>query len=743
MCADPWRALAAGALCFALLQPALAPAAPAADVLRHVDPFIGTDGTGHVTPAAAVPFGMVMPGPDHADRGWSFSSGYQWKARRTLGFSNTHISGAGIPELGDVLLMPSAGLRWTAASADFSAAHDKRSERARPGFYGVSLPSHGVQVALTTTPRVALHRYRFTRPGAVQVLLDLQHGLHFIEGPRVTAAQVQQDLPRGEITGTVHAKNWVEREASFIVRFSQPILRATALPAKAGEKAPRLLLDFGTLPGRELQVRVALSTVDVEGARRNLAQAEACSFDQVRADATAAWARLLGRLQIEADSRTQRIVYSALYRALLHPSDIADADGRVRGPRGEVMQAPGGRYHSTLSLWDTFRAVHPLYTLLVPQAVPAMVDSMLAHHAQMGFLPLWTAWGRETFTMIGNPALPVLAEAVVKDLVAPERRPAVLKAMVETSTRSRPDAPAWAQRDWTLYEQFGYLPFDLYGQQGQTESVSKALEYGIGDDAVARVARALGDLALADRFARRAGGWRQLWDERLGTVRGKDSAGRWREPFDPAEATSPMNNPGDFTEANAWQYSLAPALHDAQGLRDRVGGPRALGDWLDAFLARPMPKADKHLGQEALVGQLAHGNEPGHHVPWLYAYTDRPHKGPELVRRIAREFYGTGPGGLIGNDDAGQMGAWFVFAALGFYPVMPASGRYVAGEPLVRRATLTRPDGTRLEIVPSPRPGVRLDGRETDPTALPHAALMHARRLELGPMRAPTQAASR
>lgn len=711
-------------------------AAPAGTgVTRLVDPFIGTDGTGHVTPAAAVPFGMVMPGPDHADRGWSTSSGYQWRAPRTLGFSNTHISGAGIPELGDVLLMPAAGSRWTIDTPDFSAAHDKRSERAQPGRYAVTLPGHGVRVELTATPRVALHRWRFTRAGPVQVLVDLQHGLHFTDQPRVTAAESQVDLARGEITGTVHAKNWVERQASFVLRFSRPITSATQLPARPGELAARYLLAFGDLPGRRLQARVALSTVDVEGARGNLAEADGRDFDRVQADATASWERLLGRLQIDADARTQRIVYSALYRALLHPADIADADGRVRGPRGVVMQAPGAprpRYDSTMSLWDTFRAVHPLHTLLVPERVPGYVESMLAHQAQQGFLPLWPVWGRETFTMIGNPALPVLAEAVAKGLVPPERQAAVLQAMVETSTRPRPEAPPWAQRDWALYERFGYLPFDLYAQG---ESVSKALEYGLGDDAVARVARALGDTATAERFANRAQGWRQLWDAGLGVVRGKDSAGRWREPFDPTEATSPMNNPGDFTEANAWQYSLVPALHDAAGFRDHLGGPAALGAWLDAFLARPMPRADKHLGQEAMVGQLAHGNEPGHHVPWLYAFTDRPHKGPALVRDIASRFYGTGPDGLVGNDDAGQMGAWFVFAALGFYPVLPASGTYVAGEPLVRRATLARADGTRLQIVRGTRPGVWLDGRSVDPTALPHAALMQGRRLELGPMR--------
>jgi predicted alpha-1,2-mannosidase len=697
-------------------------------VTQWVDPFIGTDGTGHVTPAAAVPFGMVMPGPDNADSGWSYSSGYQFKAPRILGFSNTHISGAGIPELGDVLLQPASGMRWSMTTTDFSAA--KSHESARPGRYAVRLRELGVRVELTTTPRVALQRYTFDRPGRAQVLLDLQHGLRFVEGPRVTRADARVDAAAGEVQGTVHSKNWVERQASFVVRFSHSIARVHTLPARDGEKAPRYLLDFDLgAKGRVLEARIALSTVEEKGARRNLATAQGRSFERVRADADRAWNTLLGRAAIDADARTKRIFYSALYRAFVHPSDIADADGRVRGPRGEVLQAPGGRYVSTLSLWDTFRAVHPLHTLLAPERVPGVVDTMLAHHVQMGLLPLWPAWGRETFTMIGNPALPVLAEAMVKGLVPRRRRGEVLRAMVETSTQERPVAPPWAQRDWTLYERFGYLPFDLY-ERG--ESVSKALEYGIGDDAVARVARQLGEAATAERFAKRAQGYRLLWDTSLRVMRGKNSTGGWREPFDPTEATSPMNNPGDFTEGNAWQYTLAPALHDAAGLRDLVGGPAALGRWLDDFLARPMPKADKHLGQEAMIGQLAHGNEPGHHVPWLYAFTDRPAQGPALVRRIAREFYGDGPSGLVGNDDAGQMGAWYVFAALGFYPVMPASGEYVLGEPLVRRATLALAGGHKLEVVRSAEPGARLDGRPVEITGLSHRALATGRRLELG-----------
>ena len=704
------------------------------DLTRHVDPFIGTDGTGHVTPAAMVPFGMVAPGPDNADRGWSYSSGYQYRAPRILGFSNTHISGAGIPELGDVLLMPAAGTRWSAQSTDFLAVPDKKTESARAGVYRVTLPGHGVRVELTATQRVAVHRYTFTQPGRVQVLVDLQHGLLFGDGPRVTQAQSSVDAARGELTGTTHAKNWVEREASFIVRFDRPIASVTTLPPRAGDRAARYLLDFDLAASRVLHARVALSTVDVDGARRNLAVDEAKSFDAVRAAADGQWQRLLSRIEIDADARFKKIFYSALYRTLLHPSDIADADGRVRGPTGQVMAAPGGVYYSTLSLWDTFRGVHPLFTLLVPERVPGFINTMLAHQRAQGYLPLWTAWGRETHTMIGNPALPVIADAVAKGLHrqgAGFDLQAALQAMVETSTLPRPNAPEWAQRSWDVYDQFGYIPLDKISN----ESVSKTLELGIGDDAVARVARAAGRPDVAERFARRAQGWRHLWDVQTQTMRGKDSAGRWREPFDPLVPTSPMNNPGDYTEANAWQYTLTPALHDPDGLVAHMGGATAFEAWLDRFFSVQAPGDNKHLGQEAMIGQYAHANEPSHHIAHLYAWTASPQKGQALIQRIVRSFYGSGPNGIIGNDDCGQMSAWLVLSALGLYPVVPASGTYVAGTTLVQRAALARADGTRLAIVTGRRPGVWLDGQRMDPKALPHAALMQARRLEVGPAR--------
>ena len=718
------------AMCLAASSPAPA----AQDFTRYVNPFIGTDGTGHVFPGATRPFGMVAPSPDNAGGGWDFTSGYQYRAETIMGFSNTHISGAGIPDLGDVLMQPASGQRWTTTTQDFASRYDKKTESARPGYYAVTLKDHGVRVELTATQRVALHRYTFAKPGRVQVLVDLQHGLQFGDKPRVTAAAVQQDAALGEVSGTVAVKGWTEREASFVLRFNRPFAKSETLPARAGERAPRLLITFDLQQARTLEARVALSTVDVAGARGNLAVDANQRFDRVRADAQAQWNTLLSRVTIQAPERKLRIFYSALYRVFMHPSDIADADGRVRGPTGQVVQAPGGRYYSTLSLWDTFRAVHPLFTLLVPERVDGMVQTLLEHHRAQGYLPLWTAWGRETHTMIGNPALPVIADAVAKGFKGFDLQQA-LDAMVVTSTASRPHAPDWAQRDWSVYEQYGYIPLDRISN----ESVSKTLELGMGDDAVARVARAAGRNDLAQRFATRAQGYRLLWDSSSQQMRGRDSAGQWRQPFDALKPTSPLNNPGDYTEANAWQYSLTPALHDPQGLVDLMGGPAAFEAWLDRFFSIRGPGDNKHLGQEALIGQYAHGNEPSHHIAYLYAWTASPHKGHALIRRIARDFYGDGPNGITGNDDCGQMSAWYVLSTLGFYPVQASSGQYVLGTPLVAEASVQLAARHRLRISaaglgPSRAlaPEVWLDGRAVNRQALRHGDLVAARHLRFG-----------
>jgi predicted alpha-1,2-mannosidase len=699
------RRLARALLCLALLPAA----AQAARLTDFVDPFIGTDGTGHTSPAASRPFAMVAPGPDNADSGWDYTSGYQYRAPRIIGFSQTRASGTGIPELGDILLMPLQAAR----DSDFGSRYDKASEVARPGYYSVRLTDNDVRVELTSTARVALHRYRFNRPGRVWLVADFQHGLRFLTRDRVTASRITQGP--NSIEGSVSSDNWTKRTIAFAMQFDHPVVASRTLPAAPGEKAPRFLLGFDLGAGATLKVKVSLATTDVAGARGNMAELPGWDFDAVTRAARAEWEGLLQRVRINADARQQRIFYTALYHAFLHPSVISDRDGRYRGGDGAIAMTRGKASYSTLSLWDTFRAAQPLYTLLVPERVDDIMLSLLDHHRATGILPLWPIWGGETNTMIGNPALPVIADAWAKGFRGFDGREA-LAAMVAASTRDHPHS------DWSQFGRYGYYPFDLVAN----EAVSRTLEAGIGDAATAEMATMLGDAATAARFASRAQAWRQLLDPETGLARGRDSKGGWRTPFDPGLVTSPLGHPGDYTEANAWQYSWTPALHDPQGLIAAMGGKSAFTAMLDRFFSTA-GTIDKFQGQEALIGQYSHGNEPGHHIPWLYAFSTTPAQGPRLVRRIAETFYRDTPDGIIGNEDAGQMSAWLVFATLGFYPVEPAEGRYVAGLPLVAGATLRVPGQPTLRIISTGvgdgLAALSLNGHRLDPLAIPHAAL--------------------
>ncbi len=701
------RRTLAAALLLLLCAPPVAAQQSAVDL---VDPFIGTDGTGHTSPAASRPFAMVAPGPDNADEGWDYTSGYQYRAPNIMGFSQTRASGTGIPELGDILLMPMQERRLSG----FASHYDKASETAHPGYYSVRLTDNAVRAELTSTTRVALHRYTFAKGGRVWLLADFQHRLRFLSGPRVTAADVA--IGAQGITGSVASTNWTKRTVAFALAFDHRIVASEKLPAAPGDVAPRYLLAFDLGPGTVLHAKAALSTTDVAGARRNMAELPGWNFAATAKAARAEWAALLGRATITADEPTQRVFATALYHAFLHPSVISDTDRRYRGPDGKIARARGKAYYSTLSLWDTFRAAQPLYTLLVPERIDDIVLTLLDHHKAAGYLPLWPIWGGETNTMIGNPALPVIADAWAKGFRGFSGREA-LDAMVATSAKDH------IHSDWSLFNAQGYYPFDKV----PNEAVSRTLEAGIGDDATARMAAALDERTDAARFAARAGAYAKLIDPETRLARGRDSAGAWRTPFDPMVVTSPLGHPGDYTEANAWQYTWTPALHDPDGLIAAMGGKAAFTAMLDRFFALP-GKTDKFQGQEALIGQYSHGNEPGHHIPWLYALSATPEKGPPLIRRIAAMFYRATPDGIIGNEDAGQMSAWYVFATLGFYPLVPASGHYVAGIPLVPRAELRVP-GRKPLLITTTGAGdalaaLTLGGQPIDPLAIDHAALV-------------------
>lgn len=695
------------------------------DPVDWVDPFIGTSGNAHAFPGATLPFGMLAPSPDCAEEGWDFAGGYRHEVVRVLGFSNTHISGAGVAEFGDLLLQPASGTPWNTRTRDYSAVRDRTSEMATPGWYSVRLPVNGVQVDLTASRRVALQRYRFEAPGRAQVLVDCQHGLHLDGVARVLSSDVRIRPDHLGIEGTLQCRNFVERQVSFVLRFSRPFAHVETLPAGPIDKAPRYLLTFDLDEDRVLEARVAFSTVDVKGAEGNLGEVASKDFGTVRAEARDAWNRLLGRIELEAAPRQRRLFYTALYHALLHPSLISDVDGRVRGPSGRVLAAPPGGYYSTLSLWDTFRGAFPLMALVASEMVDPLLNTLLLHAEDSGILPVWTAWGQESWCMIGNPSLPVIATALADGFTGVDPRRA-LTAMVATSTRPRASAAASVSIDWNMYEKFGYLPFDLVSN----ESVSATLETCVGDDAVARVARLCGEPGLAERFGTRARWYRKLLDPETRLVRGRDSRGNWRTPFDPVTPTSPLNNPGDYTEANAWQYTLSIGLMDPEGLREALGGARALGEWLDRFFAEGGLRENRWLGQEALIGQYAHGNEPCHHAAYLYAWSDRPGHGRDRIREIAARFYDDTPSGIIGNDDAGQMSAWYVLSTLGFYPVVPSSGSFACGTPLCDRVLLHLPEERTLLITreqcagkAGALGGVTLNGEAVDGQTLPYSSL--------------------
>ena len=532
-----------------------------------------------------------------------------------------------------------------------------------------------VRVELTATERVALHKYTYPTARA-RLLVDLQHGLRFLTDSLVLESAVTIENQQ-TITGYCHTKNWVERKYFFAISFDHPFAHATRLPRRARENAPRYVLRF-ELPGKTLLTKIALSTVSVAGARKNLqAELPGWDFAAVVAQARKTWNRYLGRIEITGSRPQKEVFYSCLYRLFIQPSNIADVDGRYRGADDSIRVAPDHAYYSTLSLWDTYRAVHPLYTLIAPERVNGFVNSMIAHAEVAGFLPIWTVWGQDNYCMVGNHAIPVLADAYAKGFrgFAPE---SALRQMLKSTTQSHVNS------NWPLLTRYGYYPTDSL----PNEAVSRTLEHGVDDYCVARLASQMGQTAVAATYARRATYYCNLYDPATQLLRGKDSHGRWRTPFYPLRATSPMNNPGDYTEANAWQYFWTPAQYDVAGLTRLLGGKKNFTSQLDSFFTIKAAHADKHLGQEAMIGQYAHGNEPDQHVAYLYAYSDEPEKGPALVARICREFYGNTPAGMIGNDDCGQMSAWYIFATLGFYPVNPASGEYVLGRPQVTRAVV-------------------------------------------------------
>ncbi len=695
---------------------AATPISAAERAYAAVDPFIGTGGEGHTYPGATVPFGMVQLSPDTRiqprEKAYGWAAGYRYDDSSIVGFSHTHFSGTGHSDLGDILLMPFTGTPGLERGdpekprSGYASRFRHDDEKAEPGYYAVTLDDYKVRAELTTSARVGVHRYAFPKGTEAKVLLDMRTSMYDYPGKVLwSRVRVRAD---GTVTGFRETRGWAPgRQLYFAMRFSRPLagheLHNTEQdivykgfpppgeknPAQRAQIEGRQLVGtfaFGKLDA-PLVVKVAISPVSEAGAIANLdAEVADFDFDRVRAQAKQEWTQALSVLDIEAPEHARRSAYTALYHTMLGPTLFMDADGQYRGSDNAVHKAEGYTNYSTFSLWDTYRALHPLLTLVQPEKRNSdFVNSMLAHHdhSPYGMLPVWSFHGLEDWCMIGYHAVPVIADAYVKGIRGFDADKA-LKAMVETANYGPYDGIA-------QYRELGYVPIDEEG-----EAASKTLEYAFDDWTIARMAQAMGKADVAATFDKRAGNWRNAFDKDTGFMRARKRDGSFRTPFDP----SASGYGTDYTEGNAWQYSWY-VPQDVAGLAAAHGGSDKLLARLDeVFNAKVDPSIFEHMEDiTGLIGWYAHGNEPSHHVAYLYAYAGQPWRTQARLKQIMDTQYADRPDGLAGNDDVGQMSAWYVFTALGFYPVAPGSGEYILGRPFLPRTAMRLPNGKTFTIV--------------------------------------------
>ena len=606
-----------------------------------VDPMIGTVGTGHAFPGPYRPFGLVQPSPDTGNGSWKYCSGYSGEDRIIRRFSQTHLNGTGQAGLGDVGILPFTGALPSDVAA-FGAGFAKREERAVLGKYEVRLDD-GTRVEIAAGRRLAHYRLTFPKGTPGKVLMDFPYGLYRQENylPLLTTSCAVERVSARRMEGANHSEVFGPRDVFYVVDFDPAPVRAEKLAGRLDDKGPRYIAEFA--PDAVVEVRIALSSRSLAGARRNFAAEAAVDFDRRVEETVAEWGKYLSRVDLSGRTEDEKkSVCTALYHLFVQPNVISDVGEKPR--------------YSTFSLWDTFRDAHPLYEQLVPELVVPFVESMLDHYDKWGYLPRWELWGRETSGMIGAHAVPVVVSAYEHGFRGFDVEKAYAAVKATLTDEARPGAGKTYPRrtEWKIRDKYGYFPFDLVPR----ESVSRTLECATDDACAARFARALGKAEDAAFFERRSWAFTNLFDRTTLCFRGRDSKGNWRTPFDPADAQSTP----DFTEGSALQYSWH-VLHRPEWIVAAMGGPKAFEARLDAFFAGTLcPGSPRRYTQDitGLIGDYAHGNEPCHHVPGLYRLVGRPDKENALVRRILREFYRPAPDGLCGNDDCGQMSAWYL-----------------------------------------------------------------------------------
>lgn len=651
-----------------------------ANYTQFVNPYIGSGGHGHIFVGANVPFGAVQLGPSTIFEGWDWCSAYNYSSDTILGFTHTHLSGTGIGDLNDILLLPATG-KVPLVKAEkkdpngYGSTFSHQNEVVKPGYYSVILDKYNVKAELTTSERVGFHKYTFNSKEEAHILLDLTDGVGW-DSPKQTMIQKTGSKT---IVGYRHSKGWADDQRLFFaMEFSEEISAISMYDSIAVKKGlqgegrkMKAILDFKNKKGNVIMVKVGISPVSVENALANIkAEIPQWDFAKVVQNADAKWNKALAKIDIKADADTKTIFYTSLYHTMFAPSIFNDANGDYRGTDKKVYKNAGFVNYTTFSLWDTYRALHPLYTITQEDKINDIVKTFLAIYQQQGRLPVWHLMGNETDCMNANHSIPVIVDAYFKGYRNYDVNLAY-EAIKKTAMQTR------AGMDYV--QKLQYIPAD-----SQFETVANALEYAIDDWCIARMAKDLNKMDDYAYFTKRAELYKLYFDKNTGFMRGKLANGQWREPFNPL---SSAHRKDDYVEGNAWQYSwLVP--HDPYGLIDLFGGDQKFLEKFDQLFTL----TDKVAGEEAspdisgLIGQYAQGNEPSHHIPYLYAYVGQPWKTAKIVRQVFDQFYTTKIDGICGNEDVGQMSAWYVLSSMGFYAVNPANGAYVFGSPAVDEA---------------------------------------------------------
>ena len=725
------------------------------DLAQYVDPMIGTAKMGHTYPGATVPFGSVQLSPDtdtipYAVNGqynpdvYKYCAGYQYDDETIVGFSHTHFSGTGHSDLGDFLIMPTTGdLKLnpgTASDPDsgYRSRFSHDNETAQPGYYSVLLEDYNIKAEMTATSRVGMHQYTFPEAGKSHIILDLVSGIYNYDDKNVwTFVRVENDTL---VTGFRQTNGWARtRKVYFALSFSKPINnygrerydkqpyngfwrkfdQDENFPEIAGEKI-RMYFDFDMKQNEKLNIKLAISPVSAEGALQNMKEEiPHWNFEQVKTEARETWNKELNKVIVETEKPEDMVnFYTAMYHAFLGPTEYMDTDGKYRGIDMGIHQADGFTNYTSFSLWDTYRALHPLFNVLQPKRNVNMVEAMMAHYDQSvhSMLPVWSHYANENWCMIGYHSVSVIADAIVKGNADFDQEQA-LDAMVQTAKTGYYDGLQY-------YMDIGYVPEDKNGA-----SVSKTLEYAYDDWAIAQAAKKLGKNDIFEEFMKRSENYKNVFDPKSGFMRPKLSDGSFKKEFDALDTHGQ-----GFIEGNAWNYSLY-VPHAPAEMIEMMGGKERFSQHLDSLFSMDLP--DKYfantedISREGIIGNYVHGNEPSHHVAYLYNWTDTPWKSQDKIRMVLKDQYQTGADGLGGNDDFGQMSAWYIFSALGFYPVAPGSEEYALGSPAINQATINLENGKTFRVIAENQSEenvfvekVELNGKKLESPFINHHELM-------------------